>query len=204
MCKQDRIHDRQFSVLRAIRSDLKITPQENIKLPMSPERAVLVFRILDLKKSAISHSSCWREASGEAEAPLRCEQRGGSLERGSDRLVWSSPGTFPEPEVVKSQGPQQIEVYSRHQLLGTATPNHSLDLGPPDAGGGLGEHREGGDWGRNRAGRQAAEGVHFLRGSGSKASPSQPIHPQCYPQDQKSETGRCCMVTTGTEWQEPR
>lgn len=126
------------------------------------------------------------------------------MERGSDRLAWSSPGTFPEPEVVKSQGPQQIEVYSRHQLLETATPNHSIDLGPQAAGRGLENHRGGGDWGRMRAGRQATGGVHLLRGSGSKASPSQPIHPQCYPPGSKVRQAECCTVTTGTEWQEPR
>lgn len=92
--------------------------------------------------------------------------------------------------MVKSQGPQQTEVYSRHQLLGTATPNHSIDLGPQAAGGGLGDHKGGGDWGRKRAGRQVVGGVRLLRGSGSKASPSQPIHPQCNPQNQMSETGR--------------
>lgn len=111
------------------------------------------------------------------------------MERGSDRLAWSSPGTFPEPEVVKSQGPQQIDVYSRHQLLETATPNHSIDLGPQAAGRGLGNHRGGGDWGRMRAGRQAAGGVHLLRGSGSKASPSQPSTLSVTPRI-KSQTGR--------------
>lgn len=79
--------------------------------------------------------------------------------------------------MVKSQGPQQIEVYSRHQLPGTATPNHSIDLGPPDAGGGLGEHREGGDWGRNRAGRQAgSERCSFPEGFRLQSF-SQPAHP---------------------------
>lgn len=175
MCKYDRIHDRQFSVLRAIRSDLKITLQENIKLPMSPERAVLVFRILDLKKAPFPTVLAGGRLQ-ERRKPLRCEQRGGSLERGSDRLAWSSPGTFPEPEVVKNQGPQQIEVYSRRQLLETATPNHSIDLGPPRC-----RWRARGPQRRRGFGKE--EG--WQAGSGRSSSPegfrlqsfSQPAHP---------------------------
>lgn len=111
------------------------------------------------------------------------------MERGSDRLAWSCPGTRPEPELAKGQCPQQIDVYSRHQLLGTATSNCSTGLGPQAAGGGLGDQGRGGEWGRKRrTGRQVWGG-----------SPPQglwlqsfykPIHLQCHPWDQKSETGR--------------
>lgn len=144
MCVSRRGHTRGSPVSSTIYSDLKVTPQENIKLCQCHQRGLSWSSGCWVGKSAIPHSSCWGEPSGEAEAPWRCEKRGGSLETGTDRLAWSSPGTRPEPELARGQGSQQTEVYSRHQLLGTATSNHSTGLRPQAADGGLGDQGGGG------------------------------------------------------------
>lgn len=103
-------------------------------------------------------------------------------------MPWSSPGTCPEPEVAKGQGPQQIDVYSSSWEL--LSPKSQHWPGTPSCRWGLGDHRGGGGWGRKRrAGRQVGGGAYLLSGSGSKASPS-PIHPQGHPRDQTSEAGR--------------
>lgn len=118
----------------------------------------------------------------------------GSLETGSDRLAWSSPGPYSS----------QTFIADTRKLLGTVSPNHSIGLGPQAAGRGLGDHRGGGKLGmKKRASRQVGGGSHLLRGSASKVSPN-PSTLSDTLRIKSQRQAECCVVITGTEWQESR